>query len=104
MSSRLPTDEAIEKEDRIDEINKKKQKKHSHPSRTCCRHSRPVGRPGTGSYPAPSPDRTTHYKQWVPGHKDIAGNELAYRQAKKAAAEMNKPDGNITVIPDNKEE
>ena len=65
MSSRLPTDEALEKEERIDEIKKKK---HSPPIPHLLRaqqapalpYAKVVGRPGTWSYPAPSPDPTTH--------------------------------------------
>ena len=49
----------------------KKKKKTAHASRTCCPYllqaqqvpalpyAKEVGRPGTGSYPAPSPDPTT---------------------------------------------
>ena len=63
MSSRLPTDEALEKEDRIDEMKKKK-KKNSPPVPHLLQaqqapaqpYAKVVGRPGTGSYPAPSPD------------------------------------------------
>ena len=67
MSSRLPTDEALEKEDRIDKI-KKKIVKHSLPvlhllqaqQAPSLLYAKVVGRPGTGSYPAPSPDQTAH--------------------------------------------
>ena len=63
MSSRLPTDEALEKEDRIDEIKKIK---HSPPiphllqaqQAPALPYAKVVGRPGTASYPAPSPDPT----------------------------------------------
>ena len=70
MSSRLPTDEALEKEDRIDEMKKKEKKKNKKtnppvphllqaqqaPALPC---AKVVGRLGTGRYPAPSPDPTT---------------------------------------------
>ena len=67
MSSRLQRDEALEKEDRIDE-NEKKKKKHSPPvphllqaqQAPALPSAKEVGRPGIGSYPAPSPDPTTH--------------------------------------------
>ena len=70
MSSHLPTDEALEKEDRIDEISKKK-KKNIPPiphllqaqQAPALPYAKVVGRPGTGSYPAPSPDPTTHEAQ-----------------------------------------
>ena len=66
MSSRIPTDEALENEDRIDEIKKKI--KHSLPvphllqaqQASALPYANVVGRPGTGSYPAPSPDPTSH--------------------------------------------
>ena len=75
MSSRLPitTDEALEKEDRIDEISKQQQK-HTPPiphllqtQKTPAQpYAKVVGRTGTGSYPAPSPDPATHTKKlWV---------------------------------------
>ena len=59
MSSRLPTDEALEKEDWIDEIKKIK---HSPPfphllqaqQAPALAYAKVAGRPGTGSYPAPS--------------------------------------------------
>ena len=84
MSSRLPTDDALEKEDRIDEIkekkktkNKTKQKKNKQKNKKQPTHPTPalpyakvVGRPGTGSYPAPSPDPTTH-EPWNIGHTDL---------------------------------
>ena len=69
MSSRLPRDEALEKEDRIDKMNKIKKKKPNSPPVThllqaqqapALPYAKAVGRPGTGSYPAPSPDPTTH--------------------------------------------
>ena len=68
MSSRLPTDEALEKEDRIDEMKNKtikKKKKNIHPAPAASTatpalpYAKVVGRPGTGSYPAPSPYQTT---------------------------------------------
>ena len=71
MSSRLPTDEALEKEDRIDEIKKNKIKP-SPPIPYLLQaqqipalpYAKVVGRPGTGSYPAPSPDPTTKWSQY----------------------------------------
>ena len=65
MFSRLQRDEALEKEDRIDEM-----KKHNSPpvphllqaqQAPALPYAKVVGRPGTGSYPAPSPDPTTHF-------------------------------------------
>ena len=63
MSSRLPTDEALAKEDRIDEIKKK----HSSPiphllqaqQAPTLPYAKVVGLLCTESYPAPSPDPTT---------------------------------------------
>ena len=61
MSSRLPRDEALEKEARIDEMNEKqKQPKNSPPVSYLLQAQQPpalpyakvVGRPGTGSYPS----------------------------------------------------
>ena len=65
MSSRLPKDEALKKEDEKKK-KKKKKKKHSSPvphllqaqQAPALPYAKVVGRPGTGSYPAPSPDRT----------------------------------------------
>ena len=63
MSSRLLRDEALEKEDRIDEMKNKEQSNRPAPATstagpcpTICQNRRP----GTGSYPAPSPDPITH--------------------------------------------
>ena len=64
MSSRLPTDEALEK----DRQDLKKHTKHSPPiphllqaqQAPALPYAKVAGRPGTGSYPAPSPDPTTH--------------------------------------------
>ena len=65
MSSRLPRDEALEKEDRIDKMKKIK----NSPSiphllqaqqAPALLYAKAAGRPGTESYPAPSPDPTTH--------------------------------------------
>ena len=66
MSSRFARDEALEKENRIDEMKKKKKQptrpapaaSTAGPCPTICKVV--VGRPGTGSYPAPLPDPTTH--------------------------------------------
>ena len=66
MSSRLPKDEALEKEDRIDEMTKKKEekKKPTRPAHAAITAgSRPticilIGRPGTRGYPVQSPDPT----------------------------------------------
>ena len=68
MSSSLPTDEALEKEGRIDEMKKKNIYIYSPPvlyllqtqQALTLPYAKVVGRPGTGSYPAPSPDPTTH--------------------------------------------
>ena len=68
MSSRLPRDEALEKEDRIDEMKKIK---NSPPlphllqaqQAPALQYAKVVGRPGTGSYPAPSPDHKSDL--WV---------------------------------------
>ena len=76
MSSHLPRDKALEKEDRIDEMKKqnKKQNKKKKTTKNNNNNSPPipqaqqapalpyakvVGCPGTGSYPAPYPDPTT---------------------------------------------
>ena len=64
MSSRLQRDETLEKEDRIDEMKKIK---ISPPiphllqaqQAPVLPYAKVVGRPSTGSYPAPSPDPTT---------------------------------------------
>ena len=65
MSSSLPRDEALEKEDRIDEM-KKKQHQPTIPhvlqaqQAPALPYAKVVGRTCTGSYPAPLPDPTTH--------------------------------------------
>ena len=67
MSSRLPRDEALEKEDRKDKI-KKIYIKHSPPiphllhaqQARALPYAKAVVHPSTGNYPAPSPDPTTH--------------------------------------------
>ena len=73
MSSHLPTNEALEKEDRIDEMKKIKNsppvphllQAHQAPALP---YTKVVGHPGTGSYQAPSPDPTTHAAHiWVKG-------------------------------------
>ena len=69
MSSRLQRDEALEKEDRWDEKNKKQPpiphllQEQQAPTLP---YAKVVGRPGTGSYPAPSPDLTTHQSNLTP--------------------------------------
>ena len=75
MSSRLPTDEALEKEDRIDEIKKKKKETSSPIPHLLLAQQAPalpyakvVGRPGTGSYPAPSPEPTTRRCKVIISH------------------------------------
>ena len=68
MSSRLPTDGALEKENRVDEMKKKQYKTNSPPvlhllqaqQAPALPYAKVVGQLGTGSYPAPSPDPTTH--------------------------------------------
>ena len=66
MSSRLLRNEALEKEDRIDEMKKNKNNSppvphllqaQQAPALPC---AKVVGHPGTGSYSAPSPHPTTH--------------------------------------------
>ena len=65
MSSRLPRDKALVKEDRIDEMKKIK---NSPPlphllqaqQALALPYAKVAGRLSTGSYPAPSPDPTTH--------------------------------------------
>ena len=66
MSSRLPRDEALETEARIDEM------KNTHKNSLLVPHllqaqqapalpyAKVVGRPGPGSYPKPSPNPTIH--------------------------------------------
>ena len=74
MSSHLPRDEALEKEDRIDDMKKIK----NCPSiphllqaqqAPALPYAEVAGRPGTGSYPAPLPDPTTHsfWLDYYPG-------------------------------------
>ena len=74
MSSRLPRDEALEKEDRIDEMKKKKNKKKTKKKKQPIPHllqvqqapAIPLCQSSTGSYPAPSPDPTTHLEKSFP--------------------------------------
>ena len=85
MSSSLPTDEALEKEDRLEKMksnkNKTKQKKNSPPiphQTLALPYANLVGRPGTGSYPAPSPDPTIQRCYCVNGpFKDLFFNRNA---------------------------
>ena len=71
MSSCLPRDEALEKEDRIDGMEKNKQ--NSPPIQHVLQaqqtpalpYAKVVGRPSTGSYLAPSPNPTTHLYESV---------------------------------------
>ena len=70
MTSYFPRDEALEKEDRI-EMEKNKQNSPSvlhllqAQQAPALPYAKVVGRPGTGSYPAPSPDPTTHFYEGV---------------------------------------
>ena len=69
MSSCLQRDDALEKEDRIDEMKTNKQQKNKIKSRVphllqaqqapALPYAKVVGHPDTGSLPAPSPDPTT---------------------------------------------
>ena len=83
MSSHLPKDEALEKEDRIDKMKKikKKQPTVQHLLQAQQAPAQPyvkvVGRPGTGSYPAPSPDPTTQILDLRPS--DTPTRVLSYR-------------------------
>ena len=81
MSSRLQRDEALEKEDRIDEMKKIK---NSPPiphllqaqQAPVLPYAKVVGRPGTGSYLAPSPDPTTHHRVMCPKDADGMANSV----------------------------
>ena len=67
MSSHLSTDKILEKEDMRDKMKKKK--KNSPPvahllqaqQALALQYAKVVERPGTGSYPAPSLDPSTHF-------------------------------------------
>ena len=105
MSSRLLRNKALEKEDRIDEMKKqntktnskkatkKKKKKKSPPiphllqaqQAPALPCAKVVGRSGSGSYPAPSPDPTTQFL-WNPF--DVNNNINARRKA----------EGNISIV------
>ena len=63
MSSRFPRDEALEKEDWIDERKKSPPIPHLLQAQQApaLPYAKVVGRPGTGSLPAPSSDPTTQY-------------------------------------------
>ena len=71
MSIRLQRDEALEKEDRIDDMKKKKKKNPPIPHQLQAQqapalpYAKVVGSPGTWGYPAPSPDPTTHKVQKI---------------------------------------
>ena len=65
MSSRLPRDEALEKEDRIDQMKKNNQKTAQSQQAPALPYAKVVGCPSTGSYPAPLPDPTTHPEREV---------------------------------------
>ena len=75
MSSGLPRDEALEKEDRIDEMKKNTTKNSplvphllQAQKAPALPYAKVVGRPGSGSYPAPSPDPTIHYFRYICGN------------------------------------
>ena len=77
MSSHLPRDEALEKEGRRDEMNKKKDKvkENSDPPLShflqaqqapAIPYAKVVGRPDTGSDPAPLSNPTSHHIWYGP--------------------------------------
>ena len=70
MSSHLPTDEALEKEDGIDK--KQNIKKTANSSRTCCKHSRPLPYHMPKKLDAPVLEATQHHRPTQPP-KNING-------------------------------
>ena len=89
MSSRLPRDEALEKEDRIDQMKKNNQKTAQSQQAPALPYAKVVGCPSTGSYPAPLPDPTTHPEREVTRTKKKNMGQLFFYE--ESIYEISKP-------------